>query len=203
MRTRSLAFIAMTAVAAILAAVTLRAAVTVTPTEPPKENTEPPKTDSSQGKLVALRVSESQYVTTGPNGSISIGGSKIGSKQMFAIIDLSGGNLGDGDEVKIRYTPGGSNPDPSKANYWVERPGGVKRTKEGDVFKIKKMGTKYAFQTPSGKFLTGTFGDVTLTVSDKKESALLVEFVDLSSGIPKYPKKSMADAPPVEKPAAE
>jgi hypothetical protein len=44
-----------------------------------------------------------------------VGGDKIGSKQIFTIIDLSGGNLGDGDEVKIQYIPGRGT-DPSKAN---------------------------------------------------------------------------------------
>jgi hypothetical protein len=212
MKTRHLVFITITAAMAILAAVPLRAAVTVTPAEPPKGSAEPPKVEAPKveppkteapkaelplGKPVAFRVSETQYVSTGMSGSINLFGSKIGSKQIFAIIDLSGGNLGDGDEVKIQYIPGRAT-DPSKANYWVERPEGVLRAKEGDIFKIKKVGTKYAFQTPSGKFVTGTIGDITLQISDKKESALLVEFVDLSAGIPKSPKKSTAEAPAAE-----
>ena len=110
------------------------------------------------GEPVALRVSETQYVTTGSNGIVYLGGEKIGSKQMFALIDLSGGNIGDGDDVKIQYCPGRGT-DLSKANYWVERPEGIKRVKEGDVFKIKKVGAKYAFLTPTGKFVSVAHGD--------------------------------------------
>jgi hypothetical protein len=212
MKTRHLVFITITAAVAILAAVPLRAAVTVTPAEPPKESAEPPKVappkveppkteapkaDLPPGKLVAFRVSETQYLTTGANGVVYVGGEKIGSKQIFTIIDLSGGDLGDGDEVKIQYIPGHGT-DSSKANYWVERPDGLKRMKEGDVFKIKKVGTKYAFQAPTGKFVSATVADGALETSDKKESALLVEFVDLSAGIPKPPKKSKADASAAE-----
>jgi hypothetical protein len=80
----------------------------------------------------------------------------------------------------------------------VERPDGILREKEGDVFKIKKVGTKYAFQTPTGRFVSETVGEGFLRTSDKKESALLVELVDLSSGIPKSPKKSKADASAAE-----
>ena len=206
MKTRHLVFITIIAAVAILAVVPLRAAVTVTPAEPPKENAEPPKVeppkteapkaDLPPGKLVALQVSETQYLQTGPNGVVFVGGDKIGSKQIFTIIDLSGGNLGDGDEVKVQYIPGRGT-DSSKANYWAVRPEGVRRTKEGDVFKIKKVGTKYSFLTLTGK-LVSVDKDGVLEISDKKESALLVELVDLSAGIPKAPKKSKAEASAAE-----
>jgi hypothetical protein len=206
MKTRHLVFITIIAAVAILAAVPLRAAVTVTPAEPPKQSAEPPKVEVPKteapkanlppGKLVALRVSETEYISTGPNGTVYVGGDKIGSKQIFTIIDLSSGNLGDGDEVKIQYIPGHGT-DSSKANYWVDRPDGLRRAKEGDVFKIKKVGTKYSFLTLTGKFVS-VDKDGALETSDKKESALLVELVDLSAGIPKAPKKSKADASAAE-----
>lgn len=208
LRTTHLAFITITVIVAILAAVPLRAAVTVTPTEPPKTEppkAEPPKAELPPGKPVALQVNGKQYVTANTGGALSANGAKIGSKQVFAIIDLNGGDLEDGDGIKIRYTPNSAGkPDPSKASYWVEVEGGVKRGKEGGAFKIKKVGTKYAFQAPSGKFVTGTpRDDGVLLLSDKQEGAMLVEFVDLSSGIPKSFKKSKAEASAAEKPAAE
>ena len=80
----------------------------------------------------------------------------------------------------------------------MDRPDGLRRAKEGDVFKIKKVGTKYAFQAPTGKFVSVAVGNPMLEISDKKESALLVELVDLSSGKPKPPKKSKAEASATE-----
>jgi hypothetical protein len=208
MRRTHLAFITITVIVAIWAAVPLRAAVTVTPTEPPKTEppkAEPPKAEYPQGKPVALQINEKQYVTANTGGGLGAYGAKIGSKQVFAIIDLNGGDLMDGDGIKIQYTPNaGGKPDPSKASYWMEVEEGVKRGKEGGVFKIKKVGTKYAFLAPSGKFVTAMPGEEgVLLVSDKQESAMLVEFVDLSSGIPKPPKKSKAEASAAEKSAAE
>ncbi len=89
----------------------------------------------------------------------------------------------------------------------METPDGIKRNSDGSIFKIKVVDTKYAFLAPSGKFMTGVVtSNATFDVSDKQANALLVELVDLSTGIPKKPKKPQTDAsaaPAAEKPAAE
>jgi hypothetical protein len=147
-------------------------------------------------KVVALLSPDKRYVTASPPSSLDLSGVKIGSKQTFTIIDLNGEELADGDEVQIRYTPNsGGKPDPSKSSYWREVKEGVKRGKDGDMFKVKRVDTKYAFQAPSGKFVGGTSSEGLLAVTEKQEGALLVELVDLSQGIPKKPKKSATGAP--------
>jgi hypothetical protein len=160
----------------------------------PATNPAEPKASSSGGveKRVALVTAEKKYLTASTGGALDLSGAKVGSKQIFTLIDLNGGELADGDEVKVRYTPNtGGVPDPSKASYWHVASGGVKRSKDGDAFKIKKIETKFAFQTVSGKFLTGTAVEGFLTLSDKQDGALLVEIVELeASG--KAPKKSAA-----------
>ena len=179
----------------ILVTVPLQAGVKVTTAPEPLE------------KVVALRTPAGKYVTTVTGGFLSLGGEKIGSKQIFTIIDLSGTNLVDGDTVKIRYTPGGLAGDKAKSNYWAETPEGIKRNSEGSVFKIKVVDTKYGFQTSNGKFVTGVATpDGLFGVSDKQADALLLELVDLSGGIPKAPKKPKDPAPATpapEKPATE
>jgi hypothetical protein len=138
-------------------------------------------------------------------GFLTVGGEKIGSKQTFTIVDLNGTDLLDGDPVKVRYTPGGLKGDKAKSNYWMETPDGIKRNSEGSVFKIKVVDTKYAFQTSNGKFMTGVEKEGMFSLSDKQADALLLQLVDLSSGIPKAPKQSKAEAPATpatEKPAA-
>ena len=132
-------------------------------------------------RTVAMRLADGSFVTASPNGTLDQSGVKIGSKQTFTIDDVNGGELADGDEVRIRYTPNsGGVPDPAKATYWRLGKEGVIRKREGDTFKIKKVDSKYAFQTQDGKFVTGKVVDGALALSDKQESALVVEFVDVN-----------------------
>ncbi|HUI06597.1 MAG TPA: hypothetical protein VL486_06290 [Verrucomicrobiae bacterium] len=132
-------------------------------------------------KLVVLRVSEYKYVTASAPGLLDLSGTKIGSKQRFTLIDLNGRNFEDGDDVRIRYTPNKEGkPDPSKASYWREGKEGVTRAHEDGVFTIKRVGTRYAFRAPSGKFVTGTEVGGALAVSAKQDDALLMEVIDLS-----------------------
>jgi len=160
-----------TGVAAILATAPLRAGVvveTATPTE----------------KLVAFLTADDKYLTANAGGVLDLTGVKIGSKQKFTLIDVSGGQFDDGDQVRIRYTPGGGT-DVSKANYWFETKDGVKRGHNGDVFKLKRVDSKYAFVTPTGKYLAAGEGAGVVGLSDKLEGALLVELVDPTIKHPK------------------
>lgn len=133
-------------------------------------------------KLVAFRTGDKSFITANPGLSLDLSGMKVGSKQTFTLIDINGNELEDGDEVRIRYTPNtAGKPDPSKASYWVEVTGGVKRGHEGDAFKIKLVEKKYALQTQSGKFVGKTTGQGVLGISDSQEGALLWEIVDVSA----------------------
>jgi len=167
----------------ILVAVPLQAGVHVTVAPEPAE------------KPVALRTADGKYVTTVTGGFLTLGGEKIGSKQVFTIIDLNGTDPADGDAVKIRYTPGGLSGDKTKSSYWRETAEGIKRVSEGSVFKLKLVETKYALQAPSGKFVTAAAPDNAFGLTDKQGNALLMEFVDLSAGIPKTPKQPKVQAP--------
>jgi hypothetical protein len=189
-------FALVTVIIGMLIVVPLQAGVKVTAAPEPLE------------KRVAFRTPDNKYVSTLTGGFLNLNGDKVGSKQIFTIIDLNGTDLSDGDPVKIRYTPGGGvASDKTKSTYWVETADGIKRNSEGSVFKIKMVVTKYALQAPSGKFVTGVVTpDSMLGLSDKQANALLLDLVDLSSGVPKISKKSADPAPaaPVpEKPAAE
>jgi len=156
-------------------------------------------------KQVALRASDGRYVTANPPGLIDLSGTKIGSKQRFTIIDLNGSDLLDGDEIRIRYTPNkDGKPDLSKASYWREGKEGVTRAHQDGVFTIRRVGTKYAFQAPSGKFLTATEVGGALAVSAKQEDALVVELIDLSpsgQSVTPAPEKERTSAP--ENPGGE
>jgi hypothetical protein len=175
----------------MLVAGSLRAGVHVTAAPEPTE------------KPVALKTADGKYVTTVTGGFLNLSGDKIGSKQKFTLVDLNGTEPADGDPVKIRYTPGGG--DPAKSTYWRETDGGIRRGSEAGVFKIKLVDGKYAFQAPSGKFVTGVVtAENMFSLSDKQANALLLELVDLSAGVPKVHKQSAAPAPAAPaKPAGE
>jgi hypothetical protein len=150
-------------------------------------------------KKVAFQTAEKKYVTTGASGSLDLSGTKIGSKQTFTLIDVNGGDLADGDEIKVRYNPGNSaGGTPSKPNYWQEsKDGGLKRGGEAGVFKVNKVEGKYAIQTPGGKFVAAPTGEGALTVADKQDGALLLEIVDATSSA--TPKKTEKTEKPADK----
>jgi hypothetical protein len=194
MKKASLVLIAVAA--GLLAAPSSRAGVKVTTAAEPIE------------KTVAFKTADNKYVSTVTGGFLSMNGDKIGSKQIFTIIDLNGGDLADGDSVKIRYTPHSSaTTDQAKSTYWVETAEGIKRNSDGSTFKIKLVEAKYTFQAPSGKFVTGVVTAANeLGLSDKQADAVHLELVDLSSGAPKSHKQPAPQTPAPsasEKPAAE
>jgi hypothetical protein len=173
-----------------LALTPLQAGVKVSSSEPAVATTEtatnsaaPAASSSESGeKRVAFVTADGKYLTANTGGALDLSGAKIGSKQTFTIVDLNGGDLADGDSVNVRYVPNsGGVPDPSKASYWHEAAGGIKRGKEVATFKLKKVDARFAFQTAGGKFVTGNVTDGVLGLSDKPGAALLVEVVDVQA----------------------
>lgn len=129
--------------------------------------------------LVAFQVAAGRYIGTSPSNSLEIAVGKIGSKQRFTVIDLSGGNFQDGDEVQIRYTPHNGNP-----SYWLESTAGIRRGRDGDVFKLKRVDSEFALVTPTGKFVAPPVDRRGLGVSAKQDGALIVEIIDMRTGEP-------------------
>jgi hypothetical protein len=139
-------------------------------------------TNQPTEKLVAFRVLTNKYITTQLGGFLDCSGMKIGSKQKFTLIDISGGALTDGHEVRIRYTPNlNGRPDPSKTSYWREVEDGIKRGPDGDAFKIRRVDSKCALETVSGSFVARPLTNRWLSITNKLDGAMLLELVDLSS----------------------
>lgn len=150
------------------------------------------KVDTAQPMetVVAFRVPPNQYqfVTTAESNGLELAISRIGSKQVFTMIDLSGTAPKDGDEVRIRYVPRsgktGTGGDITKASYWLENSTGVKRGRDGDVFKLKQVDTKFALLTASGKFVAPPTNEyaIVLGVATNQGGALLVDLIDVKTG---------------------
>jgi len=173
MNAKDATFIAVVAVAWLTGAPQLRAGVKVETAQPVE-------------MTVAFQVGSNKYITTAPSNSLAIVAGKLGSRKIFSIIDISGGALKDGDEVRIRYTPHSSKSEsgaePPRPNYWLENSAGVRRGHDGDVFKLKRVDARFAFVTPTGKFVAAPTNEVALGVSAKQEGALLVDIVDAKTG---------------------
>jgi hypothetical protein len=170
MKTTHCTSIVIAALALVAAAGRLPAAVNVNTAEPIET-------------AVAFRIAANKYISTNPSNSLGLVGGKIGSKQTFTIIDITGGNLQDGDEVRVRYTPHSKSGAVTNPSYWVENSAGVRRGRDGDVFKLKRVDAKFALVTPTGKFVAAPISENALGVSAKQDGALLVEIIDVKSGV--------------------
>src|SRR3984957_1191838 len=184
MKRTDFAFVIITTVA-LLAASPGRAAVKVEPEEPVESNVETPGTAESKAepavageRSVAFRTIANTFITASPSNALDLTGAKLGSRQTFTLVDITGGELADGHEVRIRYTPRTGKP-----SYWVENKLGIRRGHSSDVFKIKSVGAKVALVTATGKFVAPPTVANALGVADKPEGALLVEILDTSTKV--------------------
>jgi hypothetical protein len=157
---------------ALLAAIQVRGAVKV---ETESEETAESKVEPAGPgeRLVAFRTVGNRFITMSPTNALDLTGVKLGTRQTFTLIDVTGGELADGHGIRIRYTARNG-----KASYWLENKLGIRRGSNGDVFKIKRVGAKVALVTATGKFVAPPITAIALGVSDRQEGALLVEILD-------------------------
>jgi hypothetical protein len=186
MKRTDFAFVIATTVA-LLAAVQVQGAVKVETAEPVERS-------------VAFRTVANKFITASPSNALDLTGVKLGSRQTFTLVDITGGGLADGHEVRIRYTP-----HTGKPSYWLEARDGIRRGHDGEVFKIRRVDTKVALVTRTGKFVAPPIVANALGVSDKQEGALLLEILDLSATVPIWMSADQPAPAPSETtpPAAE
>lgn len=130
-------------------------------------------------KTVAFKTADGKYISAAPNSAVDLSGTKVGSRQVFVLVDTNGGELSDGDSVKIMQAGGDLN-DPSAKGLKVARDGAISRGASPNAFTLKKMDTKWAFQTPDGKFVGATPSGGVGTV-DTPDTALQVELVEAAA----------------------
>ncbi len=137
-------------------------------------------------KVVRLRTAEGNCVVIGGGGKTILGGpSRNSSRELFTIIDANGGELADGDEVKIRYTAGTkADGESSKPSFWQVEGANFARRGKASSFKIKKVNDRYAFQTADGKFVGVASGGKDLAIVDTQDAALKVELVAAAAVAP-------------------
>jgi|HubBroStandDraft_6_1064221.scaffolds.fasta_scaffold399836_1 hypothetical protein len=181
MRRTNFAFVVVAAIA-LLAMSQVRAAVKVESEEPAESNAETPGPAESKAvpgeRSVAFRTIANTFITASPSNALDLTGVKLGGRQTFTLVDVTGGELADGHEVRIRYTPRSGKP-----SYWVENKLGIRRGHSSDVFKIKRVGAKVALVTATGKFVAPPTVANALGVTDRPEGALLFDILDTSTKV--------------------
>jgi uncharacterized Zn ribbon protein len=146
-------------------------------------------------KTVAFKTSEGKYISVAPNSALDLGATKVGSRQVFTLVDTNGGDLADGDAVKVIQTDAVKD-DPAAKGWKVAKDGTVARGASPATFKLKKVADKWAFQTPDGKFVGATASGGLGTV-DTAETALQIEVLEAA------PKEKKSAPAPVASPAVE
>jgi len=148
-------------------------------------------------KEVAFQTADGKYISAAPNNALDLAGTKVGSRQAFMLLDVNGGELADGDTVRITHTgrvEGGE----TKVKGWQVSRGELKRGEKSADFTVKKSGEMWTFQMPDGKFV-GLTGAGVLGPVDTAESAVQVQIFD-AKGKSTKPGASPAGA---TSPAAE
>lgn len=135
-------------------------------------------------KQVAFGVG-TRYVSTVAQGGLDINGPEITDRQTFALIDMNGGELADGDEVRIRWAPANT-----RATYWQETESFINRTgyKPDDActFRVKfadpaaKDGA-LVLQTASGKFV-GSGKNSRLVPVAAQNNAITLQMEEVEQG---------------------
>ena len=136
---------------------------------------------AAQEKRVTLRVLSGNYVSTAASGGLELVANPKENKMVFEVIDANGGELADGDKIKIRYTPRyTSDAGKNKPSFWFEEAGKIKRTNaeprdETETFRLMTQGAGFVLQTASGKFVGEPYEDG-LGLVDALRSALTFKF---------------------------
>jgi len=128
---------------------------------------------------VTFRVSAgnpNRYVTAGNKGALDSSSKRIGSKQIFTLVDLKGGEIEDGEEVRIKWNTTYWQED--KTNGRVNRCPGKDMDPVSCAFKVKKPGRCIILQTASGKFVVAPADGGALVTTNALGGATLFDLVE-------------------------
>lgn len=137
----------------------------------------PPTTATSY--TVAFKFKNGNYLGMIPQGGMGAGAKEISSKEIFQMVDLNGGQLANGDSIKILFGEGQTQ---SQLREDVEKnlihripSKGAKD--DGCIFKILVIGQNILLQTPSGKYVGTSTDGKSVTITDNKDDTSLLTAV--------------------------
>ena len=125
--------------------------------------------------VIALKLNNNNYLGMVANGGMDASSKEITTKQVFQMADLNGGQLSNGDQVKLIFDQSQLHED--KENNKIHRVP-IRGAVEAEcLFKIFVVGQNILLQAPSGKFLATSADGKSLTTTDKKDETSLLTAV--------------------------
>lgn len=120
---------------------------------------------------VAFKLNNGKHLGMVGGGKMDTSATEIGNNQIFQMIDLNGGQLSNGDTVKIIFGQGQTQSQwhEDKENSLINRVPTRGARDEECIFKILVVGGKVLLQTPSGKFVATSEDGKSLITTDKKD----------------------------------
>jgi uncharacterized Zn ribbon protein len=128
---------------------------------------------------VAFKLNNGKHLGMVANGGMDASATEISAKQIFQMIDLNGGQLANGDTLKIIFGEGSSQSQwhEDQENNRINRVPTRGAKDEECIFKILVVGGKVLLQTPSGKFVATSEDGKSLITTDKKDDSSLLTAV--------------------------
>jgi uncharacterized Zn ribbon protein len=128
---------------------------------------------------VAFKFANGKYVGMVGGGKMDSSAAEIGNNQIFQMIDLNGGQLANGDSVKLLFgqSPTMSQLHEDKESSVINRVPTRGAKDEECIFKILVVGGNILLQTPSGKYVAASADGKSLITTDKKDETSLLTAV--------------------------
>lgn len=128
---------------------------------------------------VAFKFNNGNYLGMIANGGMDASSKEITAKQVFQMVDLNGGQLSNGDTLKIIFGEGQTQSQlhEDKENNRINRVPTRGAKDEECLFKILVVGQNILLQTPSGKYIALGADGKSLTTTDKKDETSLLTAV--------------------------
>ncbi len=125
---------------------------------------------------VGFKFKNGNYLGMVPNGGMGANSKEISPKEIFQMVDLNGGQLANGDPIKLLFGEGQTQSqlhEDAEKNLIHRIP--VRGAKDdGCIFKIFVVGQNVLLQAPSGKYIgVATDGKSLITTDKKDDSSLL------------------------------
>ena len=142
------------------------------------------------GKNIAFLTPTQTYVSCVRGGVLGTKGKSVTEMETFKLVDANGGELADGDVVKI-YTTAGSRE--GNVSFWSEKAdGSISRIRTEDTsvaFTVRKKDGGIILMTASGKFVSNTGS--ALATTDQESGAVIFKVVSApeAPAVPTAPAK--------------
>lgn len=124
---------------------------------------------------VAFKFASGNLLGMVAGGGLDASAKEVTANQVFTMIDLNGGNLANGDAVKLLF--GGSQLREDSAAGKIHRVPIKGATESECIFKIFVVGANVLLQAPGGKYIAASADFKSIVTTEKKDASSLLTAV--------------------------